>query len=88
MMAYDRIVTELKTARLRGTSFHIVHSLIEASLAVASGVRSSPLSPNIHLFFPLSHELFIGILGVIVWTQFTFLVVESDVRGWTDLVVD
>jgi len=33
-MAYDRVVTELNVARLRGTSFPIVHSLIEASLAV------------------------------------------------------
>ena len=42
MMAYDRVVTELNVARLRGTSFPIVHSLIEASLAVASDVCSSP----------------------------------------------
>jgi len=39
-MAYDRVVTELNVARLRGTSFPIVHSLIEASLAVASDVSS------------------------------------------------
>ena len=38
-MAYDRVVSELNTARHRGTSFPIVHALIEASLAVAPDVR-------------------------------------------------
>lgn len=33
-MAYDRVISELNSARLRGTSFPIVHSLIEASLVV------------------------------------------------------
>ena len=51
MMAYDRVVTELNVARLRGTSFPIVHSLIEASLAVASDVRSSLHPPYISLNF-------------------------------------
>ena len=39
MMAYDRVVSELNTARHRGTSFPIVHALIEASLSVAPDVR-------------------------------------------------
>ncbi len=39
MMAYDRVVSELNSARLRGTSFPIVHALVEASLAVAPDVR-------------------------------------------------
>ena len=56
-MAYDRVVTELNVARLRGTSFPIVHSLIEASLAVASDVRSFPRPPYIHLFFTQSRAI-------------------------------
>ena len=58
MMAYDRVVTELNVARLRGTSYPIVHSLIEASLAVASDVSSSSPSSYIHLPFSLSHGPF------------------------------
>jgi hypothetical protein len=49
MMAYDRVVTELNVARLRGTFFPIVHSLIEASLAVASDVSSFTCSILLHL---------------------------------------
>jgi len=44
MMAYDRVVTELNNARLRGTSYPVVHALIDASLAVASDVCPQPLS--------------------------------------------
>ena len=40
-MAYDRVISELNSARLRGTSFPIVHSLVSASAAVASDVRPS-----------------------------------------------
>ena len=57
MMAYDRVVTELNVARLRGTSFPIVHSLIEASLAVASDVRSSLCSFYTHLLFSQSRTI-------------------------------
>jgi len=42
-MAYDKVITELNSARLRGTSFPIVHALIEASVTVASDVRVSSL---------------------------------------------
>jgi hypothetical protein len=56
MMAYDRVVTELNVARLRGTSFPIVHSLIEASLAVASDVSRLVVYPS-HTYFSLSHGL-------------------------------
>lgn len=38
MMAYDRVITDLNSARLRGTSYPIVHALIEASLAVNTNV--------------------------------------------------
>jgi len=39
MMAYDRVISELNTARLRGTSYPIVHSLISASVSVNTDVR-------------------------------------------------
>lgn len=38
MMAYDRVITELNAARLRVTSYPIVHALIEASLALNTSV--------------------------------------------------
>lgn len=42
MMAYDRVVSDLNTARLRGTSFPIIHSLIEASIAANTDVSHPP----------------------------------------------
>lgn len=39
MMAYDRVVSELNTARFRGTSYPIVHALIQASLSLNPDVR-------------------------------------------------
>jgi nuclear pore complex protein Nup93 len=38
MMAYDRVISELNASRLRGVSYTIVHTLIEASLGVAQDV--------------------------------------------------
>ena len=37
-MAYDRVITDLNNARLKGTSFPIVHALIQASLSVSPDV--------------------------------------------------
>jgi len=48
MMAYDRVVSDLNSARLRGTSFPIVHALVEASLAVA---------PDVRFFLPIHIQL-------------------------------
>ncbi|EEB87032.1 hypothetical protein MPER_15806, partial [Moniliophthora perniciosa FA553] len=36
MMAYDRVITELNASRLRGTSFPIIHALIDVALSVSS----------------------------------------------------
>ena len=44
MMAYDRVVSRLNASRLQGTSFPIVHGLIEASLAVNPDVSATTLS--------------------------------------------
>lgn len=47
-MAYDRAITELNAARLKGTSYPVIHSLIDVSLSLsASDVR-----------FPLIYCLF------------------------------
>jgi nuclear pore complex protein Nup93 len=43
MMAYDRVITELNTARLRGTSYPIVHALIDASASLSTDVSLSPI---------------------------------------------
>jgi nuclear pore complex protein Nup93 len=46
MMAYDRVVTEFNTSRLKGTSYPIIHSLIDTSLSLsASDVRDFLLFP-------------------------------------------
>jgi nuclear pore complex protein Nup93 len=39
MMAYDRVITDLNAARLRGISYPVVHAFIDASIATASDVR-------------------------------------------------
>ena len=39
MMAYDRVISQLNVSRLQGTSFPVVHALIEASLVVNDDVR-------------------------------------------------
>lgn len=46
-MAYDRVVSDLNAARLRGTSYPIVHALIEASLAVSADVCVSIVSSSL-----------------------------------------
>ncbi|EAU93284.1 nucleoporin-interacting protein NIC96 [Coprinopsis cinerea okayama7 len=56
MMAYDRVITELNSARLRGTSFPIVHALIDASLAVASDTRSIQMTQNFHVLSKITSE--------------------------------
>ncbi len=41
-MAYDRVISDLNAARLRGTSYPIVHALIQASLAINAEVSGTP----------------------------------------------
>ena len=43
-MAYDRVITNLNNSRLKGTSFPIVHALIEASLSTSSDVSFANFS--------------------------------------------
>lgn len=41
MMAYDRVVADLNASRLRGTSYPIVHALVQASQSTNSDVSRS-----------------------------------------------
>ncbi|KDR68691.1 hypothetical protein GALMADRAFT_256474 [Galerina marginata CBS 339.88] len=56
MMAYDRVITDLNSARLQGTSYPIVHALINASLAVASDPRSIQTTQNFHVLSKITAE--------------------------------
>ncbi|PFH50708.1 hypothetical protein AMATHDRAFT_144459 [Amanita thiersii Skay4041] len=56
MMAYDRVISELNAARLRGTSFPIVHALIEASLTASSDSRSVQMTQNFHVLSKITNE--------------------------------
>lgn len=44
MMVYDQAISELNSARLRGTSFPIVHSLIQSSHRVSNDVSEQLLN--------------------------------------------
>jgi hypothetical protein len=54
-MTYDRVISELNAARLHGTSYPIVHSLIDASLAVTFDVSCFFLS-SIHIHLPVPYS--------------------------------
>ncbi|EMD30731.1 hypothetical protein CERSUDRAFT_89692 [Gelatoporia subvermispora B] len=56
MMAYDRVVTDLNAARLRGTSFPIVHGLVTASLSVNPDQRALQLTQNFHVLARITTE--------------------------------
>ncbi|KAM6497845.1 nucleoporin-interacting protein NIC96 [Amanita muscaria] len=56
MMAYGRVVAELNAARLRGTSYPIVHALVEASLAVASDSKGIQMTQNFHVLGKIIEE--------------------------------
>ncbi|KAJ3515637.1 hypothetical protein NLJ89_g1635 [Agrocybe chaxingu] len=56
MMAYDRVITDLNNARLRGTSYPIVHALVDASLAVASDARAIQMTQNFHVLAKITSE--------------------------------
>ncbi|KZT68459.1 nucleoporin-interacting protein NIC96 [Daedalea quercina L-15889] len=56
MMAYDRAVTELNAARLRGTSYPIVHALVSASVTVNNDPRTFQLTQNFHVLSKITAE--------------------------------
>ncbi|KAI0682706.1 nucleoporin-interacting protein NIC96 [Cytidiella melzeri] len=56
MMAYDRVISDLNATRLRGTSYPIVHALIDASLAVNTGQGSLQMTQNFHVLSKITAE--------------------------------
>ncbi|KIM38582.1 hypothetical protein M413DRAFT_447791 [Hebeloma cylindrosporum] len=56
MMAYDRVITDLNNARLRGTSYPIVHALIDASRSIASDSRAIQMTQNFHVLARITQE--------------------------------
>ncbi|KAJ7259621.1 nucleoporin-interacting protein NIC96 [Mycena rebaudengoi] len=56
MMVYDRVITELNAARLRGTSYPIVHALIRASLDVAPDPRALQTTHTFHVLAKITAE--------------------------------
>ncbi|KAJ3520017.1 hypothetical protein NM688_g9219 [Phlebia brevispora] len=56
MMAYDRVVSELNTARLRGISFPIVHALNQASLSASTDQISLQMAQNFHVLAKITAE--------------------------------
>ncbi|KAF9007943.1 nucleoporin-interacting protein NIC96 [Cyathus striatus] len=56
MMAYDRVVTDFNAARIRGTSYPIIHALIDASLATAQDSRSYQITQNFRILSKITGE--------------------------------
>ncbi|KIP04441.1 hypothetical protein PHLGIDRAFT_31350 [Phlebiopsis gigantea 11061_1 CR5-6] len=56
MMAYDRVVSRLNNSRLQGTSFPVVHALIEASLAINNDPRNLQMTQNFHVLAKITSE--------------------------------
>ncbi|EKM60434.1 uncharacterized protein PHACADRAFT_246372 [Phanerochaete carnosa HHB-10118-sp] len=56
MMAYDRVVSKLNASRLQGTSFPVIHGLIEASLAVNLDPRTMQMTQNFHIVAKITGE--------------------------------
>ncbi|KAI0053140.1 nucleoporin-interacting protein NIC96 [Auriscalpium vulgare] len=55
MMAYDRVVSDLNAARLRGLSYPIVNSLIQASLSIHSDATQQ-ITQNFHILAKITEE--------------------------------
>ncbi|EJF58768.1 nucleoporin-interacting protein NIC96 [Dichomitus squalens] len=56
MMAYDRVVAELNTARLRGTSFPVVHAFVRAASSVSSDPQTLQTAQNFHILSKITGE--------------------------------
>ncbi|KAI0668697.1 nucleoporin-interacting protein NIC96 [Trametes maxima] len=56
MMAYDRAVADLNAARLSGTSYPVLHALIQASVTTASDPRSQQIAHNFHVLARITGE--------------------------------
>lgn len=56
MMAYDRVITELNAARLRETSYPIVHSLMQATMTLSNVPYSQQMTQNFHVLAKIVGE--------------------------------
>ncbi|KAH8101571.1 nucleoporin-interacting protein NIC96 [Cristinia sonorae] len=56
MLAYDRVIVELNSARLRGTSYPIVHALMQASLSLNPEARAPQITQDFHILAKITGE--------------------------------
>ncbi|TFK99639.1 nucleoporin-interacting protein NIC96 [Pterulicium gracile] len=56
MAAYHNVVSELNSARLKGTSYPVVHSLINAALAVNGDTYNLQMAQNFHVLSKITLE--------------------------------
>jgi nuclear pore complex protein Nup93 len=56
MMAYDRAISELNAARLRGTSCPIIHLLMQAAASLNSEPSSQQMLQNFHVLAKITNE--------------------------------
>ncbi|KAG5636549.1 hypothetical protein H0H81_007679 [Sphagnurus paluster] len=56
MMAYDRVIADFNAARLRGTSYPIVHSLLSASTVVDPDSRYTRMTQIFHILSKITNE--------------------------------
>jgi nuclear pore complex protein Nup93 len=56
MMAYDRVITDLNSARLRGISYPVVHALIDASIQTTSDPRQTQTTQLFHILSKITVE--------------------------------
>ncbi|OJT04938.1 Meiotically up-regulated gene 87 protein [Trametes pubescens] len=56
MMAYDRVVSDLNASRLRGTSYPIVHALVQASQSTNADPRLQQTTQNFHVLAKITGE--------------------------------
>lgn len=56
MMAYDRAISELNAARLRGTSCPIIHLLMQAAASLNSEPSSQQMLQNFHVLAKITSE--------------------------------
>ncbi|KAF5377189.1 hypothetical protein D9615_006450 [Tricholomella constricta] len=56
MMAYDRVIADFNAARMRGTSYPIVHSLLSASTVVDPDSRYTRMTQIFHILAKITGE--------------------------------
>ncbi|KAM5530437.1 hypothetical protein V8D89_015912 [Ganoderma adspersum] len=56
MMAYDRVVSDLNSARLRGTSFPIIHGLLGAASSTDNPQKFNQIMQNFHVLAKIAGE--------------------------------